>query len=101
MRLRAFHVHWDAPGGLTSFGGGALARCSCSSASPVGGQCPRRLRRGPLGLLLAEYGDDLPHTLSLFAFSLLKPVAGSPLAAGNGVALVAWSVSVWALKLFQ
>ena len=41
-------------------------------------------------------------TLSLLAFSLLPPVAGSPLAvAGTGVALAAWSVAGWALTPFQ
>ena len=41
-------------------------------------------------------------TLSLLAFSLLTPVAGSSLAAaGTGVALIAWSVAGWALTPFQ
>ena len=41
-------------------------------------------------------------TLSLLAFSLLTPVAGSSLAvAGTGVALVVWSVAGWALTPFQ
>jgi MFS transporter, DHA1 family, inner membrane transport protein len=41
-------------------------------------------------------------TLSLLAFSLLSPVAGSPLATvGTGIALVAWSVAGWALTPFQ
>ena len=41
-------------------------------------------------------------TVSLLAFSLLAPLAGSPLAvAGTGVALVTWSVAGWALTPFQ
>ena len=40
--------------------------------------------------------------VSLLAFSLLAPLAGSPLAVvGSGVALVAWSVAGWALTPFQ
>ncbi len=41
-------------------------------------------------------------TLSLLAFSLLMPVAGSLLAAvGAGVSLVTWSVAGWAITPFQ
>jgi predicted MFS family arabinose efflux permease len=41
-------------------------------------------------------------TLSLLAFSLLTPVAGSSFASlGTGVALVVWSVAGWALTPFQ
>ncbi len=41
-------------------------------------------------------------TLSLLAFSLLAPVAGTSLAVvGAGVALVAWSVAGWAITPFQ
>jgi predicted MFS family arabinose efflux permease len=41
-------------------------------------------------------------TLSLLAFSLLAPLAGTLLAVvGAGTALVAWSIAGWALTPFQ
>ncbi len=69
---------------------------------------------GVVGSYLGGYGADrwgygrslavifTTLTLSLLAFSLLTPVAGSSLAvAGTGVALVIWSVAGWALTPFQ
>jgi hypothetical protein len=56
------------------------------------------VRRG-LPRRLSSSGDD--HEPG-DEFSLLTPVAGSPLATvGTGVALVAWSVTGWALTPFQ
>lgn len=69
---------------------------------------------GVVGNIVGGYGADrwsygrslamifvvLP--ISLLAFSLLAPVAGSSLAvAGAGVALVTWSVAGWAITPFQ
>jgi predicted MFS family arabinose efflux permease len=69
---------------------------------------------GVVGNIVGGYGADrwsygrslaiifvvLP--ISLLAFSLLAPVAGSSLAvAGAGVALITWSVAGWAITPFQ
>jgi DHA1 family inner membrane transport protein len=69
---------------------------------------------GVVGNVVGGYGADrwrygrslgvifVVLTLSLLAFSLLAPVAGTvPAVIGAGTALVAWSVAGWAITPFQ
>ena len=69
---------------------------------------------GVVGNIVGGYGADhwsygrslamifMVLPISLLAFSLLAPVAGSSLAvAGAGVALITWSVAGWAITPFQ
>jgi MFS transporter, DHA1 family, inner membrane transport protein len=88
---------------LTGFGGMGVSAMlllfgvAAIAGNALGGYGADRWGYGrSLGVIFATL------TLSLLAFSLLTPVAGSSLAvAGTGVALVVWSVAGWALTPFQ